>query len=196
VTLVPLPACLGALITLPRPQRRLGGVVAMGPSGVRKQIDRFTVERQQRDQWCWAALTHGVLGAYRKAPPAQCDVATRFFQRDCCHDGGAENTPQILTEVLDRFKLRHGDVLGGSLAPAAVRSEIAAGRPICIQIEWTDGRAHVVGIGGYVDGGDGRFYVLVSDPGTGGNPIEVPADSFVYLGGGWAWTFRTRPPGI
>ena len=72
---------------------------------------RFTLNTQKLHNWCWVAVHQGVrqyLTHGRKF--RQCEVASAFFNDECCVELAIFDKPQIL---------------GGSVAKGATRFEMS-----------------------------------------------------------------------
>lgn len=189
-----LPEFLGPVVELPRPGRLKAMLFSFTESRNSNQIPGFAVRVQDRTEWCWAALTQGVLANNQGTQLSQCEIASIFLAKQCCGDSGAENRPQKLSEVLTKFALLDGQPIYGPVPEARVIDEIDRGRPVCILLDFTT-RAHVVGICGYKRGFDGALRLLIMDSRSGAPAIETAANPFKYDGAYWGWTYLTSRTG-
>jgi Papain-like cysteine protease AvrRpt2 len=149
----------------------------------------FTMQHQQQDEWCWAAVTVSVAVYFGDSSWSQCGLSNNFFgQALCCMygDSGSCNQPFYLDQALQ--KVGHFRLF--SVGPASlyqVQAEIVAGRPLGVRIEWASSHVgHFVAIDGCTSDS-----VEVQDPWTGGY-TSVDYNTFLtaYAGSGdtGVWT--------
>jgi Papain-like cysteine protease AvrRpt2 len=177
-------------------------------SGETNILGEFQIERQSKDNWCWAATAKSVSAFYNKASEwSQCKIASRALNRDCCSPDaklscdvyGYLPTALCITDNYDAEQRCDPD--GDSriaLNFDTVAREIRAGHPIGVRIVWQrDGKfngAHFVVIYGYKKDASGTYY-LVADP-IGGKQPPLLENNFRhnYQGSGvWTQTYLTRP---
>jgi hypothetical protein len=147
----------------------------------------FTMQHQQQDEWCWAAVSISIAAYFGDASWSQCGLANSFFgQVLCCMYPNSCNRPFFLDQALQ--KVGHFRLF--STGPAAlnqVQAEIAAGRPLGVRIQWAgSGDGHFVAIDGCTDDS-----VEVQDPWTGGyTSVEYNTFLTAYAGIGdtGVWT--------
>jgi hypothetical protein len=133
----------------------------------------FTMQPQQRTNWCWAATAVSIAAYYDPATPwTQCMLANAELGRDdCCHGAADCDVQWFLDDALDqlgRIRMWHD----APLSFEDVVRELDAGNPVCARIHWPDGSGHFVTVIGYVKAG-GRFaedVLLVADPELGREP--------------------------
>jgi hypothetical protein len=148
------------------------------------------IEPQEKSEWCWAAVAVSVEKYFNPASTLkQCDIATRFFQRDCCNKGLLDHDePVEVKDVLETIN-RLRTSLDGPLTFDALRKEIDTGRPVCACIVWRSGGGHAVLVTGYSILASGARHVHVEDP---LNPsVDIDFEEFVsaYHGDGeWVET--------
>lgn len=155
---------------------------------------RFTMERQQQGNWCWAATSVSVAKFYDPSSTwTQCAMANGQLSRnDCCGGGasGACNVYGFLDGSLQRAgHLDH--VTGGTTSYGIVHEQMLAGRPLGIRVAWAGGGAHFVAATGIEEG----EMVVVSDCGSGTTSV-VAYDtlSAAYNGSGtWTDSYFTKP---
>src|SRR5579864_6058002 len=97
--------------------------------------DRGTVtiriERQVKNEWCWAAVSASVHKFFHGISQTQCQIATTALKYPCCEQAssGECNRPQPLHPILDSFGvLKAGDPIPRQLTFDEVRKEIDASR--------------------------------------------------------------------
>ncbi|KAA5831778.1 papain-like cysteine protease family protein [Saccharopolyspora hirsuta] len=157
-------------------------------SGPAQHVLALVVERQERADWCWAAVA--------------CSVA-RFWG---CHDWSQERvaaaTPRPGQPSSGSDFARLDDALSavgcfdhwspGHPGFARLATEIAVGRPVGVQVQAAD-FAHFVLVIGYHRG---RRELQIADPAHG--PSVQPCDRFPIcyppVPGFWQGTYWTRPP--
>jgi len=142
------------------------------------------VQRQEKSEWCWAAVSVSVDLFFRSdSTHTQCDIAGSVLDLPCCN--GAEpapsaacNTPHALHPVLGHYHLLAGDPILKPLTFDQVRSEIDAGRPVCALIKWLDNhgqvtdRGHFVALNGYRVTPAQKQFVSITDPMYGSSEID------------------------
>ena len=160
-------------------------------------MSSFTMEEQELDQWCWAAV--GVSVNNYIVPDqviSQEDLAARVLGLPGGCSGAAAaacDRPASLTQVLNVLHRQAGDPIVGPVGFAQVQRAIDAGWPIPVRIVWDDaaGNAHFVVISGYSVSPRGIARVQVDDPFYGRSIVDY--DTFVssYLGSGqWERTYK------
>ncbi|MEM9556465.1 MAG: papain-like cysteine protease family protein [Acidobacteriota bacterium] len=150
----------------------------------------LVVERQQRSQWCWAAIGASLARFYRTGSWSQREIASEVFGVGSCEPKSADSWDRCAT--LDDVLRRVGCFSHWSPGRPTferVQSEIAAGRPLCLGLAWSDGGNHYVVVRGAFAA---RRELSVDDPLHG--PSIQHYDSFPmgYRGGGvWRETYWT-----
>ena len=141
----------------------------------------FVNEKQQKEQWCWAAVATNVFNSICHGVPAmlQVDVVQRVTNGLPNH-GGTVDEALVVLGIRDGQPVDRTAVDVNFLA-AELRSKPAAadpeGEPVCAEIRWHDQARHFVAISG-VD--VQRQTVFVEDPFFGpGNTIEYLYNDFV-----------------
>lgn len=173
-------------------------------------VMRFELQKQQQDNWCWAAVTAGLLGFFdTDRAPTQCEVVQECFSRTkgyedargCCRDGTCK--------VCDRtFKLVDALDLMGLLSARCnyplsldeIRAEIECGAPVAVRIGWRGGGGHFVvitAVGPEDPERRDQTWLRVADPkDTGASYISYRALKFRYKGQGrWTHTYTFRKQG-
>jgi hypothetical protein len=164
----------------------------------------FSMEIQQHDNWCWAAVSVSVANFYGTTNWSQCDLAAKELNLDCCGaDGpvqgnGGCNRDWHLDTPLSR--VGHFDRMSSSSAAfALVCGEINLHRTLCARVAWNGGGAHYVALGGWSIDATGTEFVDVYDPYY--DFSQIPYSKFVssYQPVGNAWTHSyftcaTMPP--
>ncbi|MCX6624929.1 MAG: C39 family peptidase [Acidobacteria bacterium] len=153
------------------------------------------MQRQEKSEWCWAAVSVSVDRFFRpNSRHTQCDIAGAALGRSCC-DGARPapsdscNTPHALHPVLGRFHLLAADPIVKPLTFNQVRTEIDAGRPVCVLIKWLDNngqvtdRGHFIALDGYRVTPAQKMFVSITDPMYGSS--ETSFDQFVDRKGGY-----------
>lgn len=132
--------------------------LALSPSGEAQGgaiLPTGALEAQEKDNWCWAAVTRLLLHLRGKAT-RQCEVATWGLGKPCCV-AHAPDEPANLDEVLDKqevsiaFDMRAAEFFADPQAAfATLRAKIDAGLPTPLMIRWLDGQPpHYVCVIGY-----------------------------------------------
>jgi hypothetical protein len=155
----------------------------------------FSMQPQQQTNWCWAAVSTSVAEFYHPSSGwTQCSVAGAELARtDCCGAGasGPCNVPWYLDKALTRVgRLDHW--VGGSVAVAAVETEVTFARPLCLRVAWSGGGAHFLTIRGHY-GWNGTDYLSVDDPIYGKSDVAYGTLQTAYQGtGSWTHTYYTK----
>jgi hypothetical protein len=154
---------------------------------------RFTMQRQEQDNWCWAATSVSIAKFYDPSSNwTQCAMANgQLGRNDCC--GAGASGPCNVYGFLDGSLQRAGHldhVTGGTTSYGGVLEEMLARRPLGIRVAWSGGGAHFVAATG-VEEGD---MVVVSDCGSGTTSV-VAYDTLrtAYSGSGsWTHSYFTK----
>jgi hypothetical protein len=133
----------------------------------------FSLEHQQQDQWCWAAVTLGICGFYGDQTwQQQCDVVNDIFAAirgsvDCCQNGRTLpcNMSWTLSVVLNSANHLNTPIRG-VVTFADLMQEIEVGhRPVAIRIMFSDlVTAHFIVLVGCAQTADGKQWVKIADP--------------------------------
>jgi hypothetical protein len=157
----------------------------------------FQVETQEESRWCWAAVSSAVDQYYSPlAFLSQCEVASEVLvQPDVCNDPDAYDDSGALEvglNVIGRYD--HVDPEGTKMTFDALQTEIDAGRPVCVCIQWDGSQnAHFVALCGYSEWSGGLRLVDVADPFYPDSTQNFDAFPLSYHGGGsWLQTLFTK----
>ena len=157
------------------------------PSRPKKNIDDFVMKHQILMNWCWAAVSVSVAEHSTGNPLRECDIAAKCLDLDCC----GQRKPCDQEFFLDLALKTVGQlkrVETSRLTFDAIKSEIDAGRPVCVRVEWAKEKTgHFVAITGYDTTPTGRQIVLTDDPFYGKARTEYSTFLTRYQGEG-AWT--------
>ncbi|HXB75751.1 MAG TPA: C39 family peptidase [Candidatus Acidoferrales bacterium] len=141
------------------------------------------VQRQEKSEWCWAAVSVSVDRFFRPdSTHSQCEIAGSALNLPCCKGGQPAqsdscNAPHALHPVLGRFHLLAADPIVKPLSFDRVRTEIDAGRPVCVLIKWLDNqgqvtdRGHFIALSGYRVTPALKQFVSVTDPWFGSSEV-------------------------
>ena len=161
----------------------------------------FTMQKQRKGRWCWAAVTASVAAAYDPGTPwTQCEVADKELNRsDCCPDGPACDEDHELSPALTRAAVLRtwsaGQATFGELANE-IDTAAPQGRPVGWRILWNGGGGHFAVIYAYaLDAG--VQWLAVADPAEGEPEHTLDMAQLAagqYRGGGtWTHTYFTQP---
>jgi hypothetical protein len=163
------------------------------------------MESQEQDQWCWAAVGVSIANFLESpnppqppgVPHQQCAVVNQaLHQTTCCIDGSTNECDKdgFLDSALGILGHLRGSVVTGTIPPAEIQQEIAAGRPVGVRIGWyPNGQlGHFVALTGYDE--DGGPHVHVEDPTNGPNRYAYDLFCTEYNGntGFWTHTYAVR----
>lgn len=163
----------------------------------------FTIQPQDKDQWCWAAVTSSICDFYGdQQSHTQCELANRFLapvllpgEDPCQNDADDSNIPFALDLALNQM---HHLVqpTRGRISFQELDQQISQNQsPVPIRIMFSDGfTAHFVVVFGCVTDSSGNQMVKVADPGDG-SVVSVPfsalGDDF-KPGASWDQTYFTK----
>lgn len=137
------------------------------------------IQKQMLDNWCWAAIASSIAKFRGKGDFPLCQVASGVLGKPtCCRAPAQCNELARLETALTLMGVYRGKIAGPPSFDV-IRSEIAAGRPICIRVIPVLRLPHFTTIVGYS--------VL------GGRPMLHLSDSHgLFSGAGFA--YRPFPP--
>jgi hypothetical protein len=154
----------------------------------------FIVQHQLQTQWCWAAVTSSVAAYYQNTAWPQCRVVNdQLKQAMCCASGSASacNQPFYLDSALGRAGVL-ANFTTGTLTLRQIMTEIDAGRPIGVRMQWSGGGGHFITVRGYSD----QNIVDVEDPWYGHVSVDYTTFTVRYQGTGrWTHSYRTSSRG-
>lgn len=181
-----------------------------GKSPPRWHALSFMAQPQEHPEWCWAAVAASVAQFYRN-PIEQCEIANgELGRRDCCDEKAGSGPGNVVGYMMSSlYRVGHFARWAvrtiGKPPPMDhdIRSEIDAGRPLCLRVVWNGSGAHFVTITAYLDGvalpgGDVPIdRIGLADPMFGGvSDIDYRDFPMAYLGGAtWSDTYYTTPGG-
>jgi papain like cysteine protease AvrRpt2 len=171
-------------------------IAAMGGAPQSSATLPFSQQRQQQDQWCWAAVTVSVSLFYDAGTGwTQCSLVNAELSRvDCCSNGSSSacNKPSTLDAPLSRTGNLRG--MNQTLAPFPdVVSEIGSKHPLGCRIGWALGGGHFVVVRGYSIGANGSW-VNVADPFYGPSTYVYSVFCTSYRNSGkWTHSYFTQP---
>jgi hypothetical protein len=158
------------------------------------------VDHQAKSQWCWAAVTAGVVNLYRPGRTDQDRVARHFLNARY-----PEDSAQYLEQVLAGESALRRSVIFAESPPTdadleqMVRGEIDSGRPVCAEMTFPD-RTHYVAISGYLPSTVGPVLLSVldpedEDPASSLRTVPLPEFRENYRQDAlWSAAFLTRSP--
>lgn len=158
------------------------------------------MQDQQQTNWCWAATAVSVALFYDAAFAArQCDLANTAFKQTTCCTNGASNAcnsgyfGNLALDMVGHLK----SVMAHPPAMSDIISEIDAGRPVSMDIQWVGAKGvrHSIVIDGYDATDPAAPTIDIKDPAPENGPScnqdfsTFPAN---YHGGAsWIATFLT-----
>ena len=145
----------------------------------------LAMEKQETDNWCWAAVSVSVRKFYGLPGPAtQCEQAGRLLNiPTCCADRDSCDKRFVIDPAIFSLSL-------GAFLFDAVKQQVDNGRVVTARIKWAEGGTHFVCIDGYIEAGPQQL-VSVKDPFY--EPSTIPYETLksAYLNRG-AWTDSYR----
>jgi hypothetical protein len=157
----------------------------------------FTMEPQQLDQWCWAAVAVSVTNYIKpNSAPSQCDLAARALGVAAGCRGNAPppacDQPYSLNLALNDLSRQLGNHIVGPVSFAKIKQTIDGGWPIPVRIVWDDHPAngHFVVITGYHVSPNGIPRLQVDDPFYDRSIVDYNTLVSSYKGSGsWERTY-------
>jgi hypothetical protein len=152
-------------------------------------LTAFSMQTQQANNWCWAAVSVSVAIFFGAGGWTQCRLAGQELSATCCVS--PVPGPCDRAWYLDRALARvgHFDRIDYTSEPfSTVQSEINTGRPLGCRIAWAAGLAHFVAIGGWQVASDGAEFVDVFDPYYGASTLPYATFVSGYRSPGDMWT--------
>ena len=177
---MPLPDLLAPTITARR-RRAVSPVPA-----IIRSLD-LPMETQEKDNWCWAAVSVSVRKFYGAAGPrSQCEQAQQQFNRPCCADPDSCDQRWIIDPSLFNRS-------AGAFPFITVQQHIDARLLVTARIAWAEGGTHFVCIDGYSTVG-AQELVMVKDSFYGPSTIPYTTLKSAYQDRGtWTDSYRSGP---
>jgi hypothetical protein len=150
------------------------------------------LEGQEKDNWCWAAVSVSIRNFQQPASPPlrQCELANiQLQQTDCCMSGQCDKTSQLEVALANAGVA--ADNQQGVLTFADVQQGLILDKPVCCAIQWQSGDFHFVQIDGFIENGPGGDEVVIQDPKFNGETITYQAllNNYHGVGGRWVWSY-------
>jgi hypothetical protein len=179
-------------VTIPLTEDVLTAAVPMAGGGATGSVP-MTVEHQERDLWCWAAVATSVSRFYdANSSWTQCALANSELARaDCCAPDTCNETHRLDTALQTTGNLDSWNE--GAMLYAEICAAIMAQRPPCCRIAWDGDNGHFVAVVGYTDDGQGSGRLEVRDPLYGASSYEYDDFCRRYrINGIWTHSYATR----
>ncbi|MDI5929049.1 papain-like cysteine protease family protein [Rhizobium leguminosarum] len=128
----------------------------------------FSMQHQVKSNWCWAATSSSVSKFFNGSSTwSQCRIASSILSQKCCDElgyGSPCNVTNTLDDALGVVGCFH-HMTDVSENFSVVKTELSAGRPVCIRVEWyLSGNGHFLAIYGWSIAADGTEMYEVDDP--------------------------------
>jgi hypothetical protein len=165
-------------------------------------MSTFQMESQNKDKWCWAAVSASIERYFLpNSSWTQCRIARSLAAKqkllgvsanaNCCGSADACNQAAALDDALRAVGRLKGFV-SRPLEFKEVCDEIDNNCPVGVRIEWAEGGAHFVAIHGYWASPNNDIQIVhVSDPHFGASKLYyehfLSCYQFWNDGGGF-WT--------
>ena len=165
------------------------------------------LEPQCQTQWCWAAVTRAVQARLFGQMLTLCEIASTTLDRSCCDDDDdcanaarSCNRQTYLQRAFSAHGIQHTYIRGAPVLDT-IHTEIQAGRPVPILVDWDGGGGHFFVIVGLDPRPPGVLMVADSRRASDDDPTLAPitrrqlpdAASRFDVAGRWTWTFLLRP---
>ncbi|NMM55284.1 papain-like cysteine protease family protein [Paenibacillus aquistagni] len=155
-------------------------------SAASKDLSSYPIAKQEKKNWCWAAVSSSVLKFMTGENVYQCDFV-KYVKSSTCNDVSA--TTEEAQSGMHHFGVS-SNYYSGSLSMSQIKAQIDDGRPIYVSWKWNSPNAligHAVAIYGYSD--DSVKYL---DPWEG---VKTSLSYTNFKGGSdydrtWRWGLR------
>ena len=149
---------------------------------------------------CWAAVSTSVSRYFdTNSTWRQCTVANHALTlRNCCRSGSSRacNKEWYLSSALSVVGAFDG-MTNSIESLTTVKSEIGAGRPLCVRIDWAGNGGHFLAIIGWMSTTSSGHFYNVDDPLHGSQRIAKSKLETSYLGyGQWSHSYFVADPTI
>jgi hypothetical protein len=199
---MPLPQVIANHLSLVGPLAPAAAAPPPPPPPVLANHLCFTMFQQERENWCWAAVTLSVTRFYNTTGiwTCQCQIASSGLGFVCCPIGNHSDdcdVPWFLDEALAVTNNYKTYAPGGPASFVQIQTEIDGGRPLGVRIGWNGGGGHFVCITGYAIVA-GVQKIIVKDPYPASSPFPCP-DVWLYSAlcsneeGTWTHSYWTKP---
>jgi len=142
----------------------------------------FVMQNQQQSNWCWCATTVTVSNFYGDNL-TQCGFANSHLSRNDCCGAGASGPCNVQSDLVSPLQ-RAGHFASwrtGTPTFDDVRTQVDAGRPVTLRIQWNGGGGHFIAAVGYLPT---STWVAVDDPISGPSDILLNTLNTNYLAAG------------
>jgi len=162
--------------------------------------NKFSIEKQQMSNWCWAACTVSIHKFYEKNTAfSQRQLVSKVLQMPIC------TTPKPLPpcnktfdfgKALNTVGHLFGNSIDNPLLPDELDKELQAGRPVGCQMDIPQIGGHaVIVISGTTDT-SGTLFLRVADPSDASilsMSFSMLRNNFRGIGGRWVRSYFTKP---
>jgi len=159
----------------------------------------FTIEHQEQDRWCWAAVAVSVGRYYKRSKKAQCELVSEQLNNvTCCGVNASSyacNQPNQLRPSLTSAGVDHRWAPGAA-GVADIQNEINNNRLVCVRYQWSGGLGHFAVIEGCAQ--VPPAWVAVGDPWFGWSELtltDLANGNYMGPGGVWTDTYFTSASG-
>jgi hypothetical protein len=158
-------------------------------------LEDFEMERQQRSNWCWAAVSVSIARFFEEdSERKQCGIAGALRGLPCCQEFSRPcNRPDSLRRALVEVG-RLDSMLEHPVKFDAIQKQIDEQLPVCVRFEWQGGPfrsfGHFAAIRGYDVSAKGPV-VIVDDPfyGRSRRLYKTILNAYQLSRGKWTHTY-------
>lgn len=179
------------------------GLEGAHPAAFAQKVLRIDVADQDRDLWCWAAVSIGVAVAYGDPSQQQCRLVSKILNDEgivsvpCCPTP-AHPMPVFACDCTHTLPEPLGDHFDGPGLTQAVhrnfgflKQQIDDGHPVAVRLDQRgNGPGHFVVVSGYREGHTEEVHVCDSEGGTRkwGSYARFESNRCTF----WDQSYRTR----
>lgn len=204
-----LPTFLRSAERLSSPTAAFSDFDTAGGGANEKNHLTFRVEKQLKDNWCWAAVSSSIANFYDgDSGWTQCRIANAHLGKTVCCGSAAISAecdePSRLHEALGvigifvRMDRSPPEGSGPGLPFTAIQQEINANRIIATRVGWHgSGGGHFQAIAGWRTTISGKEYISITDPIY--EEMEIVFSDFASqfaLKGYWNISYFTSPANV
>ena len=144
----------------------------------------FSMQHQEEDYWCWAAVGASVSEFINQLTTAQCEVAALCLNpKTCCTNRKYCDEPWYLEYALSA-KDNYSYDQAGVISLSQIQNEIDNGMPVCVRIDYSGNVGHFICIAGYESD-----LLTIYDPLQVRRRMTYKELLYGYDSGHWNWTY-------
>jgi hypothetical protein len=157
-----------------------------------RDLPSYPIAKQEKDSWCWAAVSSSVLKFMASKNVYQCDFVKKVKSTSTCANVSATTTEA--QSGMHSYGVS-SNYYSGNLNVSQVQSQIDGGHPVYVSWKWNSPTAidgHAVAIYGYSNTPTYTWYMNYLDPWDG---VKTSMEYSKFNGGSgadrtWRWGLK------